>query len=239
MKLTLSWVKNWKQSAQHRICRERPESVLPLQSSRNNQMKWQKRSGSWSQSCLRCGNGMENWMQYSSECVRTAPWNVQAISNEQFRLLFKACSKEKAHLAEAIHAAENAWRNCGAAQPMPGTLSPRPESPLTCRNCPVPSQRKASCMKMRSNTPNTHRRKSAAVSETSTSTSQTTCFSVGRRQKRQAVQLYQALKLFEGLKIGELLFTRCYRPLRSRQNLFPFYKRIYNKRTIYKSLLTE
>ena len=50
------------------------------------------------------------------------------VSNEQFRLLSGAYSKEKAQLAETIPTTRNAWRNCAAVWPTPKTSLPRPGS---------------------------------------------------------------------------------------------------------------
>ena len=72
-------------------------------SSRSNPLRWQRRSGAWSESYLPCGNDGELDVVFKRMYEDSA---LGRVSNEQFRLLSEAYSKEKAQLAEAIPATE-------------------------------------------------------------------------------------------------------------------------------------
>lgn len=119
------------------------------------------------------------------------------VSNEQFRLLSEAYSKEKAQLAEAIPATEerleklrssmaNAKNFIAKARKFTDMTELTPELLRTF----VAKIIVYECMRKRSNTPSMHRRRSTSVFGTSTSTRQTICFYAERQQKRQTVQLH-------------------------------------------------
>ena len=113
------------------------------------------------------------------------------VSNEQFRLLSEAYSKEKAQLPEAIPATEerleklrssmaNAKNFIAKAKKFTDMTELTPELLRTFVAKIIVYEKEI-------NTPSAHRRRSTSVFRTSTSTRQTICFYAEREQKRQTV----------------------------------------------------